>query len=104
MGGMQLDILELLTVCNIDSNFHSPIWNPSCSRTHDQTAAILVNKMTEWGIPIFGLHNSHTVGTTFDLVWLNKQLGDLLISCNICSNNVANHTSAHQAMITPLLT
>ncbi|KAG0150667.1 hypothetical protein CROQUDRAFT_13724, partial [Cronartium quercuum f. sp. fusiforme G11] len=94
------------TVLTMDSNLHSPIWNPAHDPSHDSDADRLIETMTNWnlllcspkGIPTFGLNRTNTQGMSIDLVWVNEEANDLITACFIDSNDEFNHNSDHQAL------
>lgn len=95
-------------LCTTDSNLHSPLWNPYHSTTNDKYADRLIEMMLEWGLnlrspkgkPTFGLDSSTTKGTSIDLVWVNTDFDDTIVMCFINDNDLTNHGSDHQSIIT----
>lgn len=102
------DMQRLPTVCTTDSNLHSPLWNPTHSLTNDKDAERLIDLMLEWGlnlcspkgVPTFGLDSSTTDGTSIDLVWVNSDFDDALLTCFVDDDDITNHGSDHQSIIT----
>ncbi|KAG0143930.1 hypothetical protein CROQUDRAFT_7977, partial [Cronartium quercuum f. sp. fusiforme G11] len=87
---------------------HSPIWNPSHSTTHDKNSDVLMDMMTQWGLNLhslagtttYGQGSATTRGTTIDLVFVNDALNDTLQMCMVNEEDLTNHHSDHQALIT----
>lgn len=42
----------------------------------------------------------NTRGTMVDMVWVDEQMDDLIISCDVDEDNLTNHFSDHHALIT----
>lgn len=98
----------LPTICITDANLHSPLWNPRHIAQSYKTAETLIEMLTEWGlhlrsprgVPTFGVRSENTEGTSIDQVWVDKDLDDTLITCFIDKDNIVNHQSDHQALVT----
>lgn len=101
------DIQRLPMICTTDSNLHSPLWNPSHSTSNDKDADRLIELMLVWGLnlrspkgkPTFGLGSTTTEGTAIDLVWVNSNFDEHLVTCFIDDDDITNHGSDHQAII-----
>lgn len=112
MTTLPLPLQLLPTVVVMDSNLHSPAWNPPHNTTHDKEADSLIDLMSKWGLqlrspagePTFGLGSSTTRGTTIDLVWVNKQLDETVQACLVDTEDITNHLSDHQSLITSFST
>lgn len=112
MTSLPLSIQLLPTVVVMDANLHSPLWDPPHSDAHNKDADSLVEMMARWnlklrsplGVPTFGLGSSTTCGTTIDLVWVNEQLDDVIQACLVDTDDVTNHLSDHQSLITAFAT
>lgn len=112
MTKLPLTIQLLPTVVVMDANLHSPLWNPTHSDTHDNAANDLTDLMSKWdlrlrspaGVPTYGLSSTTTLGTTIDLVWVNEQLDDMISHCLVDTDDVTNHLSDHQSLITSFST
>lgn len=102
------DLQRLPILCTTDSNLHSSLWNPSHSLTNDKSADRLIEMMLEWGlnlrsprgIPTFGLGSVNTEGTTIDLTWVNQDFDEHLTTCFVDEDDLTNHGSDHQSIIT----
>ena len=98
-------ILRSPTIVVTDSNLHSPLWNPTSHLNHEASADSLVEAMTKWdlylrspkGVITFHSTSDSSCGTTIDLVWVNQQADDVLITCVVDEDDLLNHHSDHRA-------
>lgn len=112
MTNLPLPLQLLPTMMVTDANLHSPVWNPPHNNTNNKSADDLIDLMTTWdlrlrspaGVPTYGLNSSTTAGTTIDLAWVNGQVNNIIHSCFVDTEDVANHLSDHQALITSFRT
>lgn len=105
----KIQLLPILVVT--DASLHSTIWNPPHCSTSDKAAGNIFDLMGNWdlrmcspaGEPTFGVNSSTTKGTTIDLVWVNKQLDEIIKACFVDVDNMTNHLSDHQALTTAFI-
>lgn len=112
MTNLPLTIQLPPTIVVTDSNLHSPVWNPIRNSTYDKAADELIETISKWGLrlrspvgtPTYGLHSTTTRGTTIYLVWVTKQLYEIIKAFLVNPDDITNHFSDHQSLITTFST